>query len=137
VETIHYKNNENVGKKETGDRNEEVRKKRCRPVVKSSSENGSTNPDGKRKSPRENGPDNEKGETVKKSFPDLSQDGLVVFPGDCSTCKKISVVVDILDVERLVEVKGLAEAFHDLRSEPGIERVHLARFAWRKVYNEK
>ena len=40
-------------------------------------------------------------------------------------------------MERLVEVKGLAEAFHDLRSEAGIERVYLTRFSRGEIDNEK
>jgi hypothetical protein len=136
-EAIHYNNDENVSKKETGDRNEEVRKKSRRPVVNPSSMNGRTDPDGEGKSPCENGPDNEKGKTVQKSFPDLGQYRLVVFPGHRSARKKISVVVEILDVERFVEVEGLAETFHDLRSETGVERVYLARFAGREIHNEK
>jgi hypothetical protein len=47
------------------------------------------------------------------------------------------VVVEILDVKGFVEVEGLAEAFHDLRSEAGVERVYLARFAGRKIHDEK
>jgi hypothetical protein len=137
LESIHYKNNENVSEKESGNRNKEVRKKSRRPIVNSPSMNGRTNPDGEGKSPGENSPDNEKGKTVQKSFPDLRQNRLVVFPGDRSAGKKISVVVEILRVEGFVEVEGFSEAFHDLRSEPGVERVYLARFSGREVHDEK
>jgi len=47
------------------------------------------------------------------------------------------VVVEILDVKGFVEVEGLAETFHDLGSEAGVERVNLARFAGREIHDEK
>jgi hypothetical protein len=42
-----------------------------------------------------------------------------------------------LDVEGFVEVEGFAETFHDLRSEAGVQRVYLARFAGREIHNKK
>jgi hypothetical protein len=64
LEAVHYKDDENVRKKESGNRDEEVRKKSRGAVVNPSSVNGCTNPDGKRKCPGKNSADNEKRETV-------------------------------------------------------------------------
>jgi len=47
------------------------------------------------------------------------------------------VIVEILNVKRFVEVKGLAEPFHEFRGEARVERVYLARFTRRKIHDEK
>jgi hypothetical protein len=99
--------------------------------------NGCPDPNGERKSPCENRPDNEKGKAVPKAFQNLRQYRLIVFPGDGSAGKEIPVVVKILNVERFIQMKGFAETFHELRSESGVERIHLARFARREVNDEE
>jgi hypothetical protein len=137
LKLIHYENDENVSKKEPGNRNEKVGEKGRRPVVKASPMNGCPDPNGKGKGPCEDGADNEKGQTVQKPFPDFCQHRLVVFPGHGSAGEKISVIVEILNVKRLVEVKGLAEPLHEFRGEARVERVYLARFARRKIHDEK
>jgi hypothetical protein len=80
VEVIHHKNDENVSEEESGNGNEEVRKKSRGSIVDPPPVNGSTNPDGKGKSPCENSSDNEKRQAVQKPLPDLCQHRLVVFP---------------------------------------------------------
>ena len=74
MEVGHHKDDQNVGEKETGYGNQKIREKCGASIVESTPANCRANPDGKRKGPGDDSAHNEKGKTVEKPFPDLSED---------------------------------------------------------------
>ena len=96
-------------------------------------------PDAHRKGegPRQQGSDDKERQAVEEALPDFRQHRLVVAPGDGLAAEKVTIEEQILHVKRLIQVKLLAHTLYDLWGEFGIERVDLARFAWREMDNQE
>jgi hypothetical protein len=128
---------QNVRKEETRNGDEKVREKSGGPVIESSSHDGCPNPDGEGKSPRNNGPYDEKRQAIHEAFPDFCKHRLIIFPGNRLCCEKIPVKIKELNVERLVQVKGFTETLDHFRRELRVERVHLTRLSRSQVNNQE
>jgi len=133
----YHKNDENVGKEKTRDRNQEIREERCGAVVYPAPEDGRTYSHGKGKGPCQDRAHDEKGQTVEKSLPYLFKDRLIILPGDGSSREQVTIKVDILDVKGFVQVELLSKPLHHLRCELGIQGICLTRFTGSKVNDQK
>jgi hypothetical protein len=126
-----------IGEKETRDGYQEIGQKCGAAIIYSASENGGTDPNRKRECPGQDGSHDKKGKAVQKTLPDLFECRLVVFPGNGLPREKVTIEVKVLDVEGLIQMEFLPESFHHLRSELGIQGVHLARLTRRQVDDEE
>ena len=62
---------------------------------------------------------------------------MIILPGDSLAREEITIKVDILDIEGLIQMKFRAKTLNDLRGELGVEWVNLAGFARGKMDNRK
>ena len=70
-------------------------------------------------------------------LPYFFENRLTVLPGYGPAAKQVAVEIDILPVQRLVQIKFPAVAFHHFGCEFGVQGIHLAGLTRRQMDNQK
>ena len=137
VEPGHHENNQDIGKEKAWYGDEQVGQKSRRAVIDTAPSNGGPNPDREGERPGDDGAHDEKGEAVEEPFPDFREYRYFVLPRHDVAGEEVSVIVQVLNVERFVQMEFSPKTFYNLRRKLGVERIHLARLTRGEVDNQK
>lgn len=137
VKPGHHENNQDIGKEKARDGDEEVGQKSRRAVIDTAPVDSGPNPYGEGERPGNDSAHDEEREAVEEAFPYFFKNRYFVLPRYRLAGEKISVKIQILDIEGFVQMEFGAEAFHDLRRKLGVERIHLARLTRSEVDDQK